>query len=107
MTLPSLEKSDARSFEDHLLTLCVQISSGCSAVNLSVEQANVCRVAAMVVDGNFPESAVLLRTAAATYFTDHPEQKFEVSEVIRKGWIFDLPRLRHSLERRLKKAACK
>ena len=49
-------------------------------------EANVCRLAGMIVDGRYPEAGKRLSDAAATYFADHPEQQVPSAEVVRRGW---------------------
>ena len=61
-------------------------------------------VAAMVISNGFPVSKKRLMEAAARYFEVHADAKVETAEVVRRGWVLNLPRLRDRLERKLRAA---
>ena len=61
-------------------------------------------VAAMVIGNGFPVSQKRLMEAAARYFEVHADEKVDTAEVVRRGWVLNLPRLRDRLERKLRDA---
>ena len=92
----------ARDAEDAMLRRCVQVATGEHELPSSQAEANVFRVASMVIGGNYPAAAQRLKQSAAAYFADHPSEELESAETVRRGWISGLPRLRDRLERRLR-----
>lgn len=64
-------------------------------------EANVFRVAAMVLQSSFPTESKTLMACADRYFAVHPDELTPVVNVIHQGDIISLPRLRDSLTRRL------
>lgn len=93
--------STARDIEGAMLERCLQIVTTPGAVPRDQAEANVCRLAGMIVDGRYPEAGKRLSDAATAYFADHPEQQVPSAEVVRRGWIINAPRLRDRLERLL------
>ena len=64
-------------------------------------EANVFRLAAMVVQSRFPQEARRLMAASERYFATYPSEQVASVEVIRRGWVVNLPRLRDRLTREL------
>lgn len=64
-------------------------------------EANVCRLAGMIVSIRYPEAGARLFDSATAYFTQHPDQQVPSAEVVRRGWIINAPGLRDQLERLL------
>lgn len=95
---------DAREAEEVLLTVCLEVVKGAREKPCSVQQANVMRVAAMVIGRSFPASQKRLSAAAARYFEAHPGEEVESAEIVRRGWVSNLPRLRDRLEHKLRMA---
>lgn len=93
--------STARDIERVMLERCLQIAITPGDMPRDQAEANVCRLAGMIVDGRYPVAGKRLSDAAATYFADHPEQQVPSAEVVRRGWIINAPRLRDRLERLL------
>ncbi len=62
-----------------------------------VTDANVFRVAAMLLRSTFPEEAARLRQLSEAYFRLRPEDRLAAEEVIHRGWLFSLPRARQIL----------
>ncbi len=92
----------AREFESRLLTRCVAVARALDALAAEDQcEANVFRVAAMIIVPRWPQEAARLMQAGTNYFTQHPAQQLHASEVVRKGWIFSFPRLRDMLDRQL------
>lgn len=91
--------STARDIERVMLERCLQIAITPGDMPRDQAEANVCRLAGMIVDGRHPVAGKRLSDAAATYFADHPEQQVPSAEVVRRGWIISAPRLRERLER--------
>ncbi|WP_261531379.1 hypothetical protein [Burkholderia multivorans] len=91
----------ARDIEQAMLERCLQIATTPGDMPRDQAEANVCRLAGVIVDGRYPEAGKRLSDAAATYFADHPGQQAPSAEVVRRGWITNAPRLRERLERLL------
>ena len=93
--------SPARDIERTMLERCLQIATTPGDMPRDQAEANVCRLAGMIVRIRCPAAGARLSDAAATYFADHPEQQVPSAEVVRRGWIINAPRLRDRLERLL------
>lgn len=93
----------AREFEANLLHRCALVARSDGAVPVAQDQceANVFRVAAMIMGPQWAQESHRLLQASEQYFSHHPEQQLHASEVVRKGWIFSFPRLRDMLGRKL------
>ena len=96
--------TNPREAEEVMLMSCLEVAQGVRAMPCSAQQANVMRVAAMVIGKSFPVSHKRLSAAAARYFEAHPGDKVESAEVVRLGWVSTLPRLRDRLEHKLRMA---
>lgn len=68
-------------------------------------EANIFRVAAMVMQSSFPAESKTLMACANRYFLAHPDELAPVVNVIHQGDVISLPRLRDSLTRKLNAAA--
>lgn len=68
-------------------------------------EANIFRVAAMVIQSSFPTESKTLMGCADRYFAAHPSELAPVVNVIHQGDVISLPRLRDSLTRKLNAAA--
>ncbi len=90
----------ARDVEAALLNRCMLVARG-AEVALDQREANVIRLAAMVLRSAFPIESDSLMAASQRYFAAHPSELLHPSEVIRKGWVVTLPRLRDMLSRQL------
>lgn len=105
---------DAREFEAQLLERCVVVAGGSGAA-LNQCEANVFRVAAMVLQSRWPVASFCLMQASEVWFARHPQDLLPSREVVRAGWVVSLPRLRdmlsrqlsHQLNKQLNKAAAK
>jgi hypothetical protein len=94
-----------RDAESLLLDRCVAVAQNNGQKAEDQQEANVFKLAAMVIQprqGPTAESKRLMQ-ASEQYFAVHPTEELEPSEVVRKGWIVSLPRLRDMLIYRLKK----
>ncbi|MCQ9730193.1 hypothetical protein LM497_30085 [Pseudomonas aeruginosa] len=92
----------ARDSEAAMLECCALIATGALDAPRTPAEANVCRVAGMVLGRHLHDARQRLAQAAAAYFATHPSELLESAETVRRGWIIDLPRLRDRLERRLR-----
>jgi hypothetical protein len=91
----------AREVESALLARCADVARAVAPMAGDQREANVFRLAAMVVQSRFPGESENLMQASERYFAAHPEEKLAPAEVVRNGWIMNLPRLRDRLSRRL------
>ncbi len=92
---------NARDKEAAMLECCVEIATATLDAPRTPAEANVCRVAGMILSHNLQDARRRLAQAATTYFAAHPSELLESAETVRRGWIINLPRLRDRLERRL------
>lgn len=93
-----------REAEEVMLMSCLEVAQGVREMPCSAQQANVMRVAAIVIGRSFPVSQKRLSEAAARYFEAHPGEDVETAEVVRRDWVATLPRLRDRLEYKLRMA---
>jgi hypothetical protein len=94
---------DEREREHQVLERCAAVGKGLAHGAKSSEEANVFRVAAMIVQHRFPEEARRLLAAAEAHFAAAPETNpLHTSEVVRRGWVNGLPRFRDMLFVKLK-----
>lgn len=97
----------ARANEAAVLSRCVATARGVMSVAHDQREANVFRLAAMVIRSRFPHEATGLMQASERYFAQHPHEKLAPADVVRNGWVLNLPRLRdmlsHQLNRRLER----
>jgi hypothetical protein len=91
----------ARDAESAVLARCAAAASGTLELADDRREAHVFRVAAMVMRPRFPLQSARLMQASERYFAQHPGDVLETAEVIRKGWLSSLPRLRSMLSRQL------
>lgn len=68
-------------------------------------QANVLSVACLVVQSRFPLEAKRMLAAANAYLSAHPQSQLHANDVIRQGWVTNLPRLRDMLSHSLRASA--
>lgn len=91
----------ARELESALLTRCTAVAKGAAPTAQDQREANVFRLAAIVVQSQFPYESNRLMLASEQYFAVHPDDRLVSGAVIRNGWVLGLPRLRDMLARRL------
>lgn len=92
---------NARDVESALLTRCAAVARDVAQPAQDQREANVFRLAAMVVQSRFPRESKSLMRASDQYFAVHPNEKLAPAEVVRNGWVLSLPRLRDMLSHRL------
>ena len=88
---------DAREVEAAMLARCAAAARGAMAIANDQRDANVFRLAAMVVQSRFPLESAGLMLASEQYFAQHPDEKLAPADVVRNGWVSSLPRLRDML----------
>jgi hypothetical protein len=91
----------ARKTEAQMLAACVRATQSESFDAAGEEEANVFRLAATVLFSKNPTESARLLSASDRYFSQHPEQKLPPAEVVNKGWVSSLPRLRDMLRAEL------
>jgi hypothetical protein len=92
---------NARETEGDMLARCAVIARGSMSAAHDQREANVFRLAAMVVQSRFPRESASLMQASERYFARHPQDKLAPADVVRKGWVFSLPWLRDMLSLQL------
>jgi hypothetical protein len=93
---------DSRMVESALLDKCVDVARGAISEIDNPRDANVFRIAGMVVRSKFPAEASNLIEITEAYFRRFPSELLSAEEVLREGWIISLPRLKDSLSMRLR-----
>ena len=91
----------ARDIEAALMIRCIDVARDVTPLVQDQREANVFQLAAKVIRSRFPNEATGLMRASDAYFAAHPDERLTAVEVVRKGWIVDLPRLRDRLTRQL------
>ena len=91
----------AREVEAALLTRCTVAAQEVAPKAQDQREANVFQLAAMVVRSRFPCESTRLMLASEQYFATHPSERLASSDVVRKGWVQSLPRLRDMLTQHL------
>jgi hypothetical protein len=91
----------ARERESALLARCAVEARAVAPTARDPREANVFRVAAMIVQSRFPSESRSLMQASERYFAAHPDEQFSAAEIVGNGWVIGLPRLRDMLSRRL------
>lgn len=90
-----------RNDESALLARCSAVAREVAQSAQDQREANVFRLAAMVVQSRFPRESMCLMQASERYFDSHPNERLAPADVVRKGWVSNLPRLRDMLSHRL------
>ena len=96
-----MDAMTARDLESALLTRCSAVARGAGSSAQDQREANVFRLAAMVLQSQFPRESDSLMLASEQYFAAHPDEQLASAAVLRNGWVLSLPRLRDNLTRRL------
>ena len=91
----------ARDFVHELLLRCVEVARAEVSDADDAREANVFRLASMVLGAEFTPEATRLLKAAKRYFARFPGQQLRTPDVIARGWVLGLPRLHDMLEREL------
>lgn len=87
----------AREHEAELLNACADAALAVRVSANSQEEANVFRVAAMVIQSRVPYASRNLMAVSERYFVAHPDELLPPVEVVQRGWVANLPRLRDML----------
>lgn len=92
---------DARESEARLLERCCVVAQDGAQDAVDACEANVFRLAAMLTRPRLPVSAGNLLRASERYFAQHPATRCLPDEIVRRGWVVSLPRLRDGMEAHL------
>lgn len=92
----------ARAVEAELLSRCAAVARMAEPGAADQREANVFQLAAMVVQSRFPSESDRLKQASERYFDAHPNDRLASVEVVRQGWVANLPRLRDMLTQQLR-----
>lgn len=88
--------STYRDYEEKLIQSCVDaVFSKRAAANQ--KEANVFRLASMIIGARFPAESEALLQLSEDYFLLHPQDKVELPDVVTNGWVASLPRLREMI----------
>lgn len=83
-----------------MLARCVAVARGTGGAT-DQQEANVFRVASMLLSRRFQNEASRLEGASDMYFERCPNEKLSTGEVVDKGWVLGFPRLKDMLSREL------
>lgn len=97
------QATSARDIESALLARCAAVAREAGQPAMDQREANVFRLAAMIVGPRFPGEAKSLMQASDRYFAAHPAERLAAAEVVTNGWVSSLPRLRDMLSQRLRR----
>lgn len=89
----------ARELETAMLNRCVSVARDISLMAQNQQEANVFRLASMVIQTRYETESANLMRASDLYFASHPNERVPPADVVRNGWIVGLPRLRDRLSR--------
>ncbi|RZS58111.1 hypothetical protein [Sphaerotilus mobilis] len=92
---------DARQREAQLLIRCTAVARDVAPPAADPCEAHVFPLAARVVQSRFPVESSRLLQASERYVEAHPDTRLASADVVRQGWIVDLPRLRDLLSHEL------
>ena len=92
---------NARELEDQFLSRCATAATQPNAVANDQREANIFRMAALLIQSRYPEASSRLLHASTAYFSQHKNEQLTASEVIRNGWLISLPRARDLRYRKL------
>lgn len=91
----------ARDAEAAMLYRCAVVARYREQCARNQREANVFGLAASVIRSRFPAESSFLFRASQEYFEAHPDERLTAAEVVGRGWVVSLPRLRDMLCRRL------
>lgn len=91
----------ARDIETALLTRCAAIAREAAHTAQDQREANVFQAAAMVVRSQFPRESTCLMRASEQYFALHPNERLAPGDVVKYGWVNNLPRFHDMLTHQL------
>lgn len=91
-------RQPARTEEASLVERCSSVARGLATEASDLREANVFRVAGMIAGPRHRAEAARLLRASERYFSVKPMDRLPSPEVIRRGWVSSLPRLRELLD---------
>lgn len=91
----------SRVEEAEIVDRCVAVALLGAAGALSQREANVLRLAAMILRPRFPAESERLLAECDRYFLSHPADLVESAQIVRNGWVASPSRFRDMLELRL------
>jgi hypothetical protein len=94
---------EARDTEARLLARCAEVARGTLVSAQDSREANVFRLASLMADRQFSAAYRRLMAASQGYFDQHPGERLDPEDVVRKGWVVSLPRLRDMLREQLRR----
>lgn len=92
---------ESRANEFQMIQRCVEAAIGTLSAPADQREANIFRLASMLLLPRFPSEAGTLMAKCDRYFSTRPMDLVESAQIVRNGWVISLPRLRDSLEREL------
>lgn len=88
--------------EEQLIDRCLAAARDDSVDARDECEANVFRLAAMVIEPKFLVDSDRLRAVAARFFASHSIDPVPVSQALEQGWVRDLPWLHDAVVKALK-----
>ncbi len=94
----------SREREAEMLKRCVAAARGKLQAAQDQREANVFRLAGSVLRSRFLAESNRLKALSNLYFEQHPDERLRGEDIVRKGWVIGLPRLRDMLSRLLQRS---
>lgn len=91
----------ARAKESETIQRCLKAALGDLVAPADQREANVFRLASMILRPRFPSESGWLMFISQQYFAHHPSELIESAQIVRNGWVVSLPHLRDTLEHQL------
>lgn len=92
---------DARQHEEKLVARCFAVASGDATAPIDEREANVFRIVATILGPQHAAEADRLLAVSSAWFLAHNVEALPAAEVVRRGWIVSLPRMRQFVCRAL------
>ncbi|MBP8275362.1 MAG: hypothetical protein KAX55_00515 [Propionivibrio sp.] len=92
---------NARERESALLDRCVRVAQAGDGSASNGAEANVFRAAGSVLRSRLPVEAARLKAVSAAYFAQYPNEQLPTAELVRRGLVVSMPRLRDMLSQKM------
>lgn len=98
-SMPASLDASAREREAWFLARCAAVVAGHLVLAEDLREASVFASVATAVRSQRPDASVRLAAAAAGYLSCSGESRVPLDEMVRRGWLPGMPRVRDSLLR--------
>ena len=91
----------ARETERELINCCCDVAA-CKTVVINEALANVLNISASLLKREFPIPSAAMQAASDLYFATAEHPQLTATQILERGWIISLPRLKNRLAFALK-----